>query len=105
MATIRTFPFLNSTILRINSEYDVININPEYQRKGGVWTRQKKQLLIDSILNDYDIPKLYFHYYNTEQKRKVAAYMIMQLLTDVKELKRYGNLLMVIFRLATILNI
>ena len=73
MATIRTFPFLNSTILRINSEYDVININPEYQRKGGVWTRQKKQLLIDSILNDYDIPKLYFHYYNTEQKEESGS--------------------------------
>ena len=68
MATIKTYPFQNSTILRINSEYDVINTDPEYQRKGGVWTRQKKQLLIDSILNDYDIPKLYFHYYNANQK-------------------------------------
>lgn len=70
MATIKTYPFQNSTILRINSEYDVINTDPEYQRKGGVWTTQKKQLLIDSILNDYDIPKLYFHYYNSEQKEE-----------------------------------
>ena len=34
---------------------------------GGVWTREKKQLLIDSILNDYDIPKIYFHIYDRRQ--------------------------------------
>lgn len=61
MATIRTTPYRNSTILRVNSEQDAINTSPEYQRAGGVWTIQKKQLLIDSIINDYDIPKLYFH--------------------------------------------
>ncbi|WP_138477133.1 DUF262 domain-containing protein [Dyadobacter bucti] len=61
MATIKTYPMPNSTILRINSEKEFINTNPEYQRNGEVWTREKKQLLIDSILNDYDIPKLYFH--------------------------------------------
>jgi hypothetical protein len=71
MATIRTYPFQNSTILRINSEFDIINTNPVYQRKGEVWTVQKKQLLIDSILNDYDIPKLYFHFYNSAQKAEV----------------------------------
>ena len=68
MATIKTYPFQNSTILRINSEQDVINTSPDYQRQGGVWTLQKKQLLIDSILNDYDIPKLYFHYLSRLQK-------------------------------------
>src|SRR3546814_327900 len=68
MATLKTYPFQNSTILRINSEQDAINTDPYYQRKGGVWTLQKKQLLIDSILNDYDIPKLYFHNYNNQQK-------------------------------------
>lgn len=61
MATIKTYPMPNSTILRINSEKEFINSNPEYQRNGEVWTKEKKQLLIDSILNDYDIPKLYFH--------------------------------------------
>lgn len=28
---------------------------------GDVWPTEKRQLLIDSILNGYDIPKLYFH--------------------------------------------
>lgn len=38
-----------------------INVAPEYQRNGDIWNLQKKQLLIDSLLNRYDIPKLYFH--------------------------------------------
>lgn len=61
MSTIKTYPMQNSAILRLNSEQEEINIEPEYQREGGIWTKEKKQLLIDSILNDYDIPKLYFH--------------------------------------------
>lgn len=61
MAYIRTFPLANSAILRLNAERDRINVEPWYQRRGEVWTKEKRQLLIDSILNDYDIPKLYFH--------------------------------------------
>ena len=41
-------------------------MDPDYQRSGGVWTKQKKQLLIDSIINDYDVPKLYFHKFSKE---------------------------------------
>jgi hypothetical protein len=43
------------------SERSEINMSPEYQRMGGVWTTEKRRLLIDSILNDYDLPKIYFH--------------------------------------------
>ena len=34
---------------------------PEYQREKSLWTEEKKSLLIDSILRDIDIPKLYFN--------------------------------------------
>ena len=37
-----------------------INTNPDYQRPA-VWTRPQKQLLIDSMFRDYDIPKIYLH--------------------------------------------
>ena len=40
---------------------DVIQSDPEYQRSSDVWTREKQQLLIDTILNGFDVPKLYFH--------------------------------------------
>lgn len=36
-----------------------IELNPHYQRDA-VWTSSQKKLLIDSILRDIDIPKLYF---------------------------------------------
>ena len=41
---------------------DKIDKNPDYQRFGKLWSKEKKQLLIDSIINEYDIPKIYFHY-------------------------------------------
>ena len=37
-----------------------LNANPEYQRPPDRWSKQNEQLLIDSILRGYDIPKLYF---------------------------------------------
>jgi hypothetical protein len=33
---------------------------PEYQRQPNLWSVEKKSLLIDSILQDIDIPKVYF---------------------------------------------
>ena len=35
-----------------------INVQPDYQR-GAVWSKPQKQLLIDSILHDLDVPKIY----------------------------------------------
>jgi hypothetical protein len=40
-------------------------LNPEYQRES-VWTLSQKQLLIDSLLVDIDIPKLYFREINRQ---------------------------------------
>lgn len=34
---------------------------PDYQREPNLWNPESKQRLIDSILTDIDIPKLYFH--------------------------------------------
>lgn len=38
-----------------------IDFNPPYQREGGLWNKEKQGLFIDSIANQYDIPKIYFH--------------------------------------------
>ena len=61
MSYVDTSALKNSTIMLLYSERTEINMNPEYQRMGGVWTKEKRRLLIDSILNDYDLPKIYFH--------------------------------------------
>lgn len=70
MITLKTYPMQNSAILRLNAEKDEINTSPEYQREGEIWTKEKKQLLVDSILNDFDIPKIYFHALSSKQKKK-----------------------------------
>ena len=37
------------------------DLDPPYQRRGGIWTKAQRQLLIDSVLGGFDIPKLYLH--------------------------------------------
>ena len=53
-----TEPF---TIGRLLVEKNSINISPDYQRESAVWAKDKQQLFPDSILNSYDVPKIYFH--------------------------------------------
>jgi hypothetical protein len=36
-------------------------MDPDYQREGGIWNLEKKRLLIDTIINRFDVPKLYVH--------------------------------------------
>lgn len=43
----------------IERRYERLNPTPEYQRDS-VWSKPQKQLLIDSIIRNMDIPKLYF---------------------------------------------
>jgi hypothetical protein len=40
---------------------EAIWIDPPYQRMSDIWPLEKRQLLIDSVINGFDIPKLYFH--------------------------------------------
>jgi Protein of unknown function DUF262 len=40
---------------------DRIDLNPVYQRDGEIWNDDKRQLLIDTILNGFDVPKIYLH--------------------------------------------
>lgn len=42
-----------------NSRRSEIDFSPPYQRKGNVWSENAKAYLVDSIINDYDIPKIY----------------------------------------------
>ena len=39
----------------------LIDLSPDYQRESGVWSTAKQQLFMDSLLNGYDIPKIYMH--------------------------------------------
>lgn len=59
---------------------DNIDFKPSYQRKGGLWSKQDKAYLIDSILNSFDIPKIYiadFTYLNTALNEHKKQYSII----------------------------
>ncbi|MEW5682875.1 MAG: DUF262 domain-containing protein [Pseudomonadota bacterium] len=72
MSYIETSPLKNTTTMLIYAEKSEIKLDPPYQRMGDVWPLEKRQLLIDSILNDYDIPKIYFHIYDRDKKSQTG---------------------------------
>lgn len=55
------YEYSRSGILQILDDWELIEFEPEYQRKGGVWSLDKKQYYIDSIINGMDLTKLYLH--------------------------------------------
>lgn len=59
------------TLYRMNKK---IQVNPEYQRQGEVWTMDKRQLLIDTLINKFDIPKIYLHKFAKPKPMKGAKY-------------------------------
>lgn len=59
---------------RLYRTRETIQIDPEYQRSGDIWTEEKKQLLIDTILNGFDVPKLYFLKFPTPLKQEDNQY-------------------------------
>ncbi len=44
---------------------DKIKMDPVYQRQGDIWSKSKRQLLIDTMVNGFDVPKLYLHKFQT----------------------------------------
>lgn len=54
--------FGNKTVKDLFEISDQIDFDPPYQRHGNIWKDEKKKLLIDSIINSYDLPKFYLHY-------------------------------------------
>jgi Protein of unknown function DUF262 len=60
--------FLNSSVLFVYTEREKMQLDPSYQRMSDVWTLEKRQLLVDSVLNGYDIPKIYFHKFSKPKK-------------------------------------
>lgn len=64
---IRAVPMRELTVSRYDSLRDVLDFEPAYQREGGVWSRETRSRLIDSMLNGFDLPKLYFERASTRR--------------------------------------
>ena len=64
----------SSTVWNLYRMRDRIHIDPDYRRQSDIWTLDKRQLLIDTILNDFDIPKLYLHKFHEPLKKGGRTY-------------------------------
>lgn len=59
---------------------DYIDMSPGYQRRGDLWPRKNQALLINSIINGIDIPKIYFADFTfgeTPLKRESKLYAVI----------------------------
>jgi hypothetical protein len=57
--------------------WDGIDFEPAYQRQSDIWVESKQQLFVDSLINGYDIPKLYFHDLSWNTKGPNKRYAII----------------------------
>jgi len=77
---IKVKPFENKTLSWWYNRKSKIDMEPPYQRRGRLWSDADKAYLIDSILNCYDIPKIYiadFTYGDSKLNRKKLPYAII----------------------------
>ena len=74
MTDFRLGSFPSSSALYVYSLRSSIWFDPPYQRLGDIWPIDKRQLLIDSLINGYDIPKLYFHEFFPSKKVNGVEY-------------------------------
>ena len=72
-----------NTVLYLHSEKDAFELDPEYQRESDIWPLEKRQLLIDSIINGYDIPKIYFHKFS--KPKRVGGHSKTHAIIDGKQ--------------------
>ena len=68
-SSFRTEPYAWSGVLHLAGQRQAIDLNPPYQRQGSLWTLVQKQLLMDSILNAFNMPKIYLHQFPTKQDK------------------------------------
>ena len=55
----------------IHKKREIISF-PDYQREPKLWSPKDKELLIDSILEDVDIPSLYFYKIPSKEEYEVV---------------------------------
>ncbi|EPO7857890.1 TPA: DUF262 domain-containing protein [Pseudomonas aeruginosa] len=67
------------------SRKNKIDMQPPYQRRGRLWSKTDKAYLIDSILNGYDIPKLYMADFTVGQNSKLNKSKLPYAIIDGKQ--------------------
>ncbi len=59
MKNLRIAPHSPKTLIWWYNHREEIDFTPPYQRRGRLWSADDKSYLVDSIINGFDIPKLY----------------------------------------------
>lgn len=59
MRNFKISPHSPKTLIWWFNRRDEIHFDPPYQRRGRLWSQTDKAYLIDSIINGFDVPKLY----------------------------------------------
>lgn len=80
MGNLHITPHQTRTLVWWYGRRESIDFSPPYQRRGRLWSQQDKGFLIDSIINGFDIPKLYladFQYGNSSLNEKRLPYAII----------------------------
>lgn len=73
-------PFESRTLSWWSDERRNIDLEPPYQRRGRIWSATEKAFLIDSVLNGYDVPKIYvadFTYFPSALNKAKKAYAVI----------------------------
>ena len=66
-------PPRHSTVRELAAALSRFELEPSYQRQSEVWGEEKRQLFIDSLVNGFDVPKLYFHRLALQQAKPIFA--------------------------------
>lgn len=69
----RCVPAHDFTVAKAMAWRSSIADDPPYQRASGVWNLARRQLFIDSLLNGYDVPKIYLHDLRGKHPTRVYA--------------------------------
>ena len=69
----RCVPAPDFTVAKARAWRFSIDDAPRYQRAGDLWTLGQRQRFIDSLVNGYDVPKIYLHDLRGTDPRKVYA--------------------------------
>ncbi|WP_165802755.1 DUF262 domain-containing protein [Dehalogenimonas alkenigignens] len=68
------------SLLEWYHDRNLLDMEPSYQRRSDLWPEKHKQLLINSVLNKYDVPKIYvadFTYNDSSLKEVKKPYAII----------------------------
>lgn len=69
----RCVPAHHFTVAKARTWRSAIDDDPVYQRASDAWTLAQQQRFIDSLLNGYDVPKIYLHDLRGRHPTKVYA--------------------------------